>query len=197
MLSRQMNDLGLASQDNGLTQQPPQQQQQRQLPRQHTHFLCISPDAPTNPVLYWLGAFDHQNTKFILDGAKGPLKLDLGDILYAPNLMIDGKVSILIAVSGIAGPLYRRCVAASFCLRATLILCMPLPIASSYTQQPCNFICHITSPQLSRSGNGTMPSLAVHLEANMLSSLLLWRTVSRRLCSAVIRHRMPCVLISS
>lgn len=118
LLSRQMNDLGLASQDSGSAQQLPGQQQQR-LPRQHTHFLCISPDAPTNPVLYWLGAFDNQNTKFILDGAKGPLKLDLGDILYAPNLMIDGKVSILIAVSGIAGPLFWHCVAACICFRAT------------------------------------------------------------------------------
>ena len=99
LLSRQISDLSVVSQESGsgLAQQPaaqqPAAQQQRQRPRQHTHFLCISPDAPTNPVLYWLGAFDHQNTKFILDGAKGPLKLDLGDILYAPNLMIDGKVS--------------------------------------------------------------------------------------------------------
>lgn len=98
LLSRQMNNLHVgSSQDSGpgnLAQQPSTQQQQQQ-PKQHTHFLCISPDAPTNPVLYWLGAFDHQNTKFILEGAKGPLKLDLGDILYAPNLMIDGKVSSL------------------------------------------------------------------------------------------------------
>lgn len=94
LLSRQISDLSVVSQDSGSgSAQQPTTQQQRQQPRQHTHFLCISPDAPTNPVLYWLGAFDHQNTKFILDGAKGPLKLDLGDILYAPNLMIDGKVS--------------------------------------------------------------------------------------------------------
>ena len=94
LLSRQIGDLSVVSQDSGSgSAQQPMAQQQRQQPKQHTHFLCISPDAPTNPVLYWLGAFDHQNTKFILDGAKGPLKLDLGDILYAPNLMIDGKVS--------------------------------------------------------------------------------------------------------
>ena len=93
LLSRQISDLSVVSQDSGSgSAQQPAAQQQRQQPRQHTHFLCISPDAPTNPVLYWLGAFDHQNTKFILEGAKGPLKLDLGDILYAPNLMIDGKV---------------------------------------------------------------------------------------------------------
>ena len=59
---------------------------------EHTHFLCVSPDAPTNPVLYWLGDFDAQSTRFLLDGAKGPLRLDLGDILYAPNLMVDDKV---------------------------------------------------------------------------------------------------------
>ena len=55
----------------------------------HTHLLCISPDAPTNPVLYWLGGFDAVATRFLLDGAKGPLRLDLGDTLYAPNLMLD------------------------------------------------------------------------------------------------------------
>lgn len=58
----------------------------------HTHFLCVSPDAPSNPVLYWLGNFDHKSSQFLLDKAKGPLRLDLGDILYAPNLMVDDKV---------------------------------------------------------------------------------------------------------
>lgn len=58
----------------------------------HTHFLCVSPDAPTNPVLYWMGNFDSKSTRFLLEGAKGPLRLDLGDILYAPNLMVDEKV---------------------------------------------------------------------------------------------------------
>ena len=97
LLSRQMSSLSVGSQDTsaaGSSQQPPAQAQ-RQLPKKHTHFLCISPDAPTNPVLYWLGAFDSQNTRFILEGAKGPLKLDLGDILYAPNLMIDDQVGSL------------------------------------------------------------------------------------------------------
>lgn len=93
LLSRQISGLSVGSRDNSSHGGTELQQAvaQRQQPRQHTHFLCISPDAPTNPVLYWLGAYDHQNTKFILEGAKGPLKLDLGDILYAPNLMIDGK----------------------------------------------------------------------------------------------------------
>lgn len=57
-----------------------------------THFLCVSPDAPTNPVLYWLGNFDNKTSSFLLEKAKGPLQLDLGDILYAPNLMVDDKV---------------------------------------------------------------------------------------------------------
>ena len=59
---------------------------------QFTHFLCVSPDAPTNPVLYWVGNFDAKNTRFLLEGAHGPTKLDLGDVLYAPNLMKDAKV---------------------------------------------------------------------------------------------------------
>lgn len=61
-------------------------------PPEHTHLLCISPDAPTNPVLYWLGSYDAEATRFQLEGAKGPLLLDLGNTLYAPNLMTDSKV---------------------------------------------------------------------------------------------------------
>ena len=69
---------------------PPQQQQQP-----YTHLLCISPDAPTNPVLYWLGNMAPEGTRFLLEGAKGPLHLDLGDVLYAPNIMVDHKVPAL------------------------------------------------------------------------------------------------------
>ena len=59
---------------------------------QYTHILCISPDAPTNPVLYWLGNFNATETRFIMDTAHGPHKLDLGDTLYAPNLLEDEEV---------------------------------------------------------------------------------------------------------
>lgn len=62
--------------------------------QQYSHLLCISPDAPTNPVLYWLGNMSSNPTRFLLEGAKGPLHLDLGDVLYAPNLMIDSEVSL-------------------------------------------------------------------------------------------------------
>lgn len=51
------------------------------------YFFCVSPDAPTNPVLYWLG--DYVGGRFLLEGAKGPYRLDLGNILYAPNIMED------------------------------------------------------------------------------------------------------------
>ena len=68
---------------------------QEQQQQQYTHILCISPDAPTNPVLYWLGNFDPVETRFLLDGALGPLKLDLGDTLYAPNLLEDAEVCTL------------------------------------------------------------------------------------------------------
>ena len=57
-----------------------------------THLLCISPDAPTNPVLYYLGTMDQEACRFQLTGAKGPLRLDLGDVLYAPNCMDDPQV---------------------------------------------------------------------------------------------------------
>jgi hypothetical protein len=62
-------------------------------PSNRTHLMCISPDAPTNPVLYWLGAFDAASTRFQLKEAKGPMRLDLGDVLYAPNVMMDDQAS--------------------------------------------------------------------------------------------------------
>ena len=61
--------------------------------QRYTHWLCISPDAPTNPVLYWLGNMSHNPSRFLLESAKGPLHLDLGDVLYAPNLLVDAQVS--------------------------------------------------------------------------------------------------------
>lgn len=58
------------------------------------HFFTVSPDAPTNPVLYWTGHMLDKNTeecpKFDIDNAKGPYRLDFGDILYAPNVCQDG-----------------------------------------------------------------------------------------------------------
>jgi len=99
------------------------------------HFFTISPDAPTNPVLYWTGFMSqdlfssdnkgevtqneedagpaaasegihvasnkgnnsnqHSENKpppqFEIEDAKGPYRLDLGDILYAPNVCQDGQ----------------------------------------------------------------------------------------------------------
>ncbi|KAL4855527.1 Acid beta-fructofuranosidase 4 [Chlorella vulgaris] len=56
------------------------------------HFFTVSPDAPTNPVLYWMGHVpDTEKACFELDGAKGPFRLDLGDVLYAPNVCQDDK----------------------------------------------------------------------------------------------------------
>ncbi|PNW74664.1 hypothetical protein CHLRE_12g488000v5 [Chlamydomonas reinhardtii] len=53
------------------------------------HFFCISPDACTNPSYYWLGRYDTESMTFNLKGADGPFRLDLGDILYAPNTLED------------------------------------------------------------------------------------------------------------
>eukprot|EP00210_Caulerpa_lentillifera_P005193 g4963.t1 len=52
-------------------------------------FFCISPDAPNNPVLYWIG--DFVDDRFIMETAEGPFRLDLGDVLYAPNLLEDDQ----------------------------------------------------------------------------------------------------------
>ena len=60
-----------------------------------TYFFCISPDAPTNPVLYWLGHLDEEDVFHFGNEAK-PTRLDLGDIVYAPNLMEDENGEMLL-----------------------------------------------------------------------------------------------------
>lgn len=58
------------------------------------YFFTVSPDAPTNPVLYWTGHVkvnDDSCPQFDMSNAKGPYRLDLGDILYAPNVCQDEK----------------------------------------------------------------------------------------------------------
>jgi len=52
-------------------------------------LFCVSPDAPGNPTLYYIGAFDHKTTRFDMESASGPFQLDLGDVLYAPNACVD------------------------------------------------------------------------------------------------------------
>eukprot|EP00877_Chromochloris_zofingiensis_P013104 jgi/Chrzof1/8047/UNPLg00092.t1 len=53
------------------------------------HFFCVNPDFCANVSEYWLGDYSHG--RFDIATADGPHKLDLGDILYAPNLMQDKK----------------------------------------------------------------------------------------------------------
>lgn len=55
------------------------------------HMLCVSPDYCVNVPRYWLG--EYADGRFDLVGADGPHLLDLGDILYAPNLLTDKHVS--------------------------------------------------------------------------------------------------------
>jgi beta-fructofuranosidase len=40
-------------------------------------------------VLYWLGSY--AAGRFDLASAAGPFRLDLGDVLYAPNILTDGQ----------------------------------------------------------------------------------------------------------
>jgi hypothetical protein len=58
----------------------------------YSHFYCISPDAPTNAVLFWMGSYDNEAIKFRLSEAVGPYRLDMGDTIYAPNIFEDSQV---------------------------------------------------------------------------------------------------------
>lgn len=76
-IERQLADLSISDQDSS-----------SETDERFSYFFCISPDAPTNPVLYWLGHVN-ENDVFCLDEARKFSRLDLGDILYAPNLTED------------------------------------------------------------------------------------------------------------
>ena len=54
-----------------------------QQPRRY--MFCVSPDRPTNRVMYWTGDFDGQT--FNLPSAAGPFSVDCGDVLYAPSVL--------------------------------------------------------------------------------------------------------------
>eukprot|EP00775_Hariotina_reticulata_P013159 gene13159-13289_t len=56
-------------------------------PLKQRHMFCVSPDYCVNMARYWLGHYEEG--RFDLQGADGPHLLDLGDILYAPNLLKD------------------------------------------------------------------------------------------------------------
>eukprot|EP00878_Enallax_costatus_P009511 GHUV01009939.1.p1 GENE.GHUV01009939.1~~GHUV01009939.1.p1 ORF type:complete len:772 (+),score=256.40 GHUV01009939.1:334-2316(+) len=51
------------------------------------HMFCVSPDYCVNMAQYYLG--DYAEGKFDLENAAGPQPLDLGDVLYAPNVLTD------------------------------------------------------------------------------------------------------------
>jgi hypothetical protein len=77
----------LAAGEHGLGDWLAEQQQQEQQ-QQHTHMFSVS--AGVCPAIYWLGHY--LEGRFDLEQAEGPYPLDLGDVVYAPNLMEDAQV---------------------------------------------------------------------------------------------------------
>lgn len=61
------------------------------------HMFSVSPDYCVNMIQYWLG--DYADGKFDMEGACGPHKLDLGDVMYAPNVLTDEHVSVALISS--------------------------------------------------------------------------------------------------
>ena len=57
----------------------------------YSHFYCITSDAPSNAVLYWMGSYDPETVTFRLAEAVGTFRLDMGDTIYAPNLQEHAK----------------------------------------------------------------------------------------------------------
>eukprot|EP00878_Enallax_costatus_P011352 GHUV01011855.1.p1 GENE.GHUV01011855.1~~GHUV01011855.1.p1 ORF type:complete len:508 (+),score=138.82 GHUV01011855.1:481-2004(+) len=53
----------------------------------HTHLFCVS--MGRSPAIYWLGKYS--TGKFDLAAAAGPFPLDMGDLLYAPNVLANSK----------------------------------------------------------------------------------------------------------
>ncbi|GIL47606.1 hypothetical protein Vafri_4399, partial [Volvox africanus] len=58
-------------------------------PSKPLYFFSISPDACNNPSYYWVGPYDPVSKRFDLASAQGPIRLDLGNVLYAPNILDD------------------------------------------------------------------------------------------------------------
>ncbi|KAL4419945.1 hypothetical protein ABPG75_007043 [Micractinium tetrahymenae] len=54
------------------------------------------PHSPSNPVLYWIGRLSEDGTRFDLQSAAGPHRLDYGDLLYAPNCCADAQGRLLL-----------------------------------------------------------------------------------------------------
>ncbi|GLC44183.1 hypothetical protein PLESTB_000899400 [Pleodorina starrii] len=52
-------------------------------------FFCVCPDDCNSMAVYYLGSYDADGSAFNLDDALGPFPLDLGDIFYAPNTLMD------------------------------------------------------------------------------------------------------------
>ena len=67
--------------------------------QQGIHMLCVSPDGPANPVLYFLSPQEEEEEpheeggppRFDLAAAGKPRLLDLGDTVYAPNTLVLGS----------------------------------------------------------------------------------------------------------
>ncbi|GIL97891.1 hypothetical protein Vretimale_3412, partial [Volvox reticuliferus] len=68
---------------------PQQPEDHDATPSKPLYFFSISPDACTNPSYYWVGPYDTISKRFDLASAQGPIRLDLGNVLYAPNILDD------------------------------------------------------------------------------------------------------------
>ncbi len=66
--------------------------------QRHRAFFCICPDDCNSMAVYYLGSHDPAAAAFDLAGALGPHPVDLGDIYYAPQALVDPQVRVWIAV---------------------------------------------------------------------------------------------------
>ena len=57
-------------------------------------YPCSPPHAPPNPVLFWVGRLGEGGAGFDMRGTQGPLRLDRGDCLYAPNVCLDPDTKV-------------------------------------------------------------------------------------------------------
>eukprot|EP00878_Enallax_costatus_P041462 GHUV01048249.1.p2 GENE.GHUV01048249.1~~GHUV01048249.1.p2 ORF type:complete len:160 (-),score=43.40 GHUV01048249.1:105-584(-) len=85
------------------------------------HMFCVSPDYCVNMAQYYLG--DYAAGKFELENAVGPLPLDLGDVMYAPNVLTDKHVSCWLVVhTGKLASFRNRCCLHGFACAGMLAL---------------------------------------------------------------------------
>ncbi|KAI7843004.1 hypothetical protein COHA_003337 [Chlorella ohadii] len=116
-------------------------------------YPCKPPNIKSNPVLYWIGGMNAEATRFDLAAASGPFRLDLGDVLYAPNVCAaKGRLLLWAWLQERRTP--GAAATYSGCLTVPRMLSLS-PDSRRLVQQPAPEVARLRRCYCSHPGNGT------------------------------------------